>query len=1381
MKKKLLAGLLSAAMALELFSSLALAEPTDSPEALNGDTEVIEMDPTGSHLEIDGVAYTVTSLTTCEIQSVVEPGEVFEIPSTITTEYEETYTVTGVAENAFSGAAGLKKLIIPAELTSFGGGSRLADLAEIVVKEGNESLFVRNGALYEKTEDGLELVLYPSAAGKDAFAVAAGTTAIRARAFYGAQKLTKVYVPASVKAIGSEVFADFIQPSAIALDMEKAPETLGEKAISLTVASDNVLYLQNDAVLEEMTELQPDFAGESALTIVTEGIPEDMSALAALDEDAMNGAPSGPNQPITDLAEGWYVITSDLSEISATYALDIEAGAGSATKDANADIFALDSTNVLDSQLFYVIAVDAAKGLYSFKPFGNDKYALDCDNGSANPGTNIRQHKSNGTAAQCFYVLSTDTVDAFQLRVANGNTCMTVKGNKAVDGANVELGTWANARGQKWLFNPASPDARTTGGIAEGWYYVESKLQDDAGNSYALDIDKGSGTTLTRANLDVMKKAAGAEAQMFYIKKVLNKADHYQFVANCAIQRVFDCESGAYVNGTNVRQYKSNGTIAQEFKAIKNADGTYEFKNAQANTCLTIESKTGVPAAKAADGLNVALGTWRGLDSQKWTLTDASADVRSIVQLDEGWYTISSVLTDTLSTPYALDIDNHSGSSVQDANLDIYQYTVGKDSEPQLFYVTKVDSGRYTFTPWGARTRVFDCKDGLLTPGTNVRQHKANGTAAQIFTVLANKDGSCSIKMADSASCLTVVDGSGNIATEGSNGANVQLGAWADADAQKWAFVKSTTRNFADTNLAKGIYEIHTGAGSTSASDTSTKTLTIGNPEMRSGSNIQINSQKNADTQKFLLTPAGNSKYYITNLASGKAVGLAGGKAANNTNVDIGHMSYASSQLWTIKKDSEGYYRLYSELKLNGTTPLCMDVENGKDEENRNVQIYQEAFSKSMAQRWIIVPSTAGLPTNGTYEIASAVKAGRTQIFDTPARATTEGLQYQIYLKKKITSQMFNITVSGDKATMQNLRTNKYVGVSSNKVVQQTSAYQWQVVPTGDLDGSVYLKAKDGRYITTTGNSAADGTLIVLQSSPSAGSKWILNKTSVANGWNNLNGTFYYYSSGKPLKSAYIGNAFVDKNGALWTGWHRVYQSGGVFKEGYYYYWDGKNGGALDARPWMMSSTKWQKVAKNNILINNHNNYKRINQTGINTAYGLMIDTVNCWIIVLATYPGTNAYNTPVCAFKMSPGLPPNDTNLGNSYVRAQKNWQELMGPSYGQYVSLINTTDGEYIHSVACGYANDHNLDAGTYNLLGQRASHGCMRVAVRNAFWIYAYVPIGSPAWIRAGEYPMITGIVPQPKMTGSTPVDPTDPAYTGNYGYTDTRNYYGGYYLP
>ncbi len=61
------------------------------------------------------------------------------------------------------------------------------------------------------------------------------------------------------------------------------------------------------------------------------------------------------------------------------------------------------------------------------------------------------------------------------------------------------------------------------------------------------------------------------------------------------------------------------------------------------------------------------------------------------------------------------------------------------------------------------------------------------------------------------------------------------------------------------------------------------------------------------------------------------------------------------------------------------------------------------------------------------------------------------------------------------------------------------------------------------------------------------------------------------------------------------------------------------------------------------------------------------------------------------------------------------------MGPSWGKYGTQINAY-GDWFHSVACSNPDPtYSLAAGNYNMLGQPASHGCVRLCVRDAKWIY------------------------------------------------------------
>ena len=72
----------------------------------------------------------------------------------------------------------------------------------------------------------------------------------------------------------------------------------------------------------------------------------------------------------------------------------------------------------------------------------------------------------------------------------------------------------------------------------------------------------------------------------------------------------------------------------------------------------------------------------------------------------------------------------------------------------------------------------------------------------------------------------------------------------------------------------------------------------------------------------------------------------------------------------------------------------------------------------------------------------------------------------------------------------------------------------------------------------------------------------------------------------------------------------------------------------------------------------------------------------------------------------------------------------------------------------------SSHNLSYTDYNMLGQPASHGCVRLCVRDAKWIYDYMPIGTWVHIYDSSYPGPFGKPATIKITPDMDYDPTDP---------------------
>ncbi len=121
-----------------------------------------------------------------------------------------------------------------------------------------------------------------------------------------------------------------------------------------------------------------------------------------------------------------------------------------------------------------------------------------------------------------------------------------------------------------------------------------------------------------------------------------------------------------------------------------------------------------------------------------------------------------------------------------------------------------------------------------------------------------------------------------------------------------------------------------------------------------------------------------------------------------------------------------------------------------------------------------------------------------------------------------------------------------------------------------------------------------------------------------------------------------------------------------------------------------------------------------------------------------------------------------NATPIGTFSLKEKIRWHTLDGPVYGQYCTRI--TGHILFHSVWY-YVNGNpaTLSNAQYNRLGTVASHGCVRLCVRDARWIYTYCPSGTPVEIYNSKDPGPLGkpdAIKLPEGTGWDPTDDTNP---------------------
>ncbi len=150
--------------------------------------------------------------------------------------------------------------------------------------------------------------------------------------------------------------------------------------------------------------------------------------------------------------------------------------------------------------------------------------------------------------------------------------------------------------------------------------------------------------------------------------------------------------------------------------------------------------------------------------------------------------------------------------------------------------------------------------------------------------------------------------------------------------------------------------------------------------------------------------------------------------------------------------------------------------------------------------------------------------------------------------------------------------------------------------------------------------------------------------------------------------------------------------------------------------------------------------------------YKIKINKQCCTVTVYKLTDGKyKAKKAMIC----SPGYA---TPLGTFSLGEKMRWHTLMGPSYGQYCTRI--TGKILFHSVWYYSYGKSSQSYTQFNRLGTLASHGCVRLTVADAKWIYDKVPSGTPVTIYNSSKPGPLGKPKAIKVAGYSGWDPTDP---------------------
>lgn len=309
------------------------------------------------------------------------------------------------------------------------------------------------------------------------------------------------------------------------------------------------------------------------------------------------------------------------------------------------------------------------------------------------------------------------------------------------------------------------------------------------------------------------------------------------------------------------------------------------------------------------------------------------------------------------------------------------------------------------------------------------------------------------------------------------------------------------------------------------------------------------------------------------------------------------------------------------------------------------------------------------------------------------------------------------------------------------------------------VDGKWYYLNSSGAMLT--GWQQIKGKWYFLKSSGAMATGWqqingkwyFLNKASgaMATGWLKDSGKWYYLNSSGSMKSDtwYKENGkwyYFLKSGAMAIGWLKR-------PDAWYYF---RSNGSMYSNGTITINGKNQRFAPEGQWIDNS---WIASQT---RPFRLYVNRAHCTMTVyLKDYLGN--FKIPYKAILISVGLSGTSTPSGWSEIGQKYLWYWYKEDTcWLRYVSFFSN-GGKMMHSEAYYTQDLDNMLLGEFNKLGYAASHGCVRMAVVDAKWVYencyagtkVYVyddwsspgPLGKPSPIRVDD-------------SSGTGWDPTDP---------------------
>ena len=599
-------------------------------------------------------------------------------------------------------------------------------------------------------------------------------------------------------------------------------------------------------------------------------------------------------------------------------------------------------------------------GTYSIANGKNTNYVLEIAAQGVSDRSNAQLGVSNNSSSQRYEVTYIGG-GYYKIIAEHSDKSLDISGGSGENGANVQQYTWNGSNAQLWKFVNAG----------NGNWYIRSKLGtvlDISANSpssnvqmWEMDGDTSQKWKLTKTEYKPVADGSYSISNITSNYKVLEVIDHnvqlemlsgfasqildityigngYYKIVSRDNMEAFDVYGGSSQLGANLWTYEWNNSDAQLWKFVDAGNGSFYIKS---KLGTVIDLKWGATVA----GTNAQMYILNGSDAQKWFLNEVSEAVNER-PLENGTYTVRNTL-------YSSNVLDVSGGGIDNGSkLQLYQ---SNETAPQRFEIFYVGDGYYRILAEHSG-KSLDVVYGSALSGVGVQQYDWNGSEAQLWRIIENKDGSYFIQ----SKLGTVLGVYGNAASSGSSIVMQDMN-WQIS--QKWSFEKTNYRPIKDdtyilrnNSQKKYVFDVKYGS-------------------LEKNAEVWLYSDNSSTSQQFEVKYVDNGYYKIISKQSGLAL------ESQTVNYELGvgiiqqSWSGADNQLWKFVFAANGSYYIRSK------TGTVVDIQYGSFTDGAKLQMYMP--NGTLAQGWMLSeigskPEEPEVPSiGGVYLLRSALNVGK--------------------------------------------------------------------------------------------------------------------------------------------------------------------------------------------------------------------------------------------------------------------------------------------------------------------------------------------------------------------------------------------------------------------